>query len=172
METNDRSINPEDLEKELADVRAESRKADPEVTGSNSKRPTKKPKRQDESAIATRTSDQIASATSQSAQDMVEVEQQAKKTRIAGGMTKGIKDAQDVRRGYQLGLMEGVTQGMAEDTAQFIQGIVGGLTEHAEDTVDVDDLLESVRSKKNPLEALDLRPDTSATQTNRFSIFD
>lgn len=171
------ALTQEEIDRRISEARTHAQSQAQEPTEPETTEPTKpnskKPKRKDESAIASRTSDQLSSATNQSAQELVATEQQAKKARIAGGMQKGINDAQDIRGGYQLGLMEGVTQGIANDNAQFIQGLVGGLSQHAEETVDVGEMLAQVRAKKNPLESLDLQTDTSSqTQIKPFNIFE
>ncbi|MBO3463681.1 hypothetical protein G7B40_040415 [Aetokthonos hydrillicola Thurmond2011] len=70
----------------------------------------------------------VESAIANSAQELVKIEEQARTARVEMGFQEGQKDAQEIRSGYQLGLLTGLTQGKAADTndlAEQLQALRG-----------------------------------------------
>lgn len=64
-------------------------------------------------------SDTLQSKTAQQAQALVKADQKAAETRLQMGMKEGLKDAQDIEKGYQIGLLAGITKAKVKNTLEL-----------------------------------------------------
>ncbi|MBW4636202.1 MAG: hypothetical protein KME30_31285 [Iphinoe sp. HA4291-MV1] len=80
------------------------------------------PEGEQKGEIAPRTTSQaINEATARAAQNLVQANQQAAQERLQTGLREGYEDAKDFRKGYQLGLLKGVTDAKQKDSTEFAQ---------------------------------------------------
>ncbi|MBO3464139.1 hypothetical protein G7B40_001510 [Aetokthonos hydrillicola Thurmond2011] len=82
--------------------------------------------------ITTATS-QIEGAIAQSAQKLVQIEEQARTARVQMGFELGQQEAQDIRQGHQLGLLTALVQAKAQDTNDLAEQLQA-LRQHTDGT--------------------------------------
>lgn len=91
------------------------------ANGSKNSRASKSPSNDvtGEGAIAKKASDTLASKTSQQAQELIKADKRSKQQRLETGIREGIEDAKDIRKGYQLGLLYGLTKSKERDSQEL-----------------------------------------------------
>ena len=94
-------------------------KSTPNTTDDTTNTP---PQEEQKGEVAPRTtSSAVSSATARAAQSLVKANQQAAQERLQTGLREGYEDAKDFRKGYQLGLLKGVTDAKRTDSTEFSQ---------------------------------------------------
>ncbi len=70
-------------------------------------------------AIEKTVTSELQQATSEAAKELVDANSQALQERLQIGVREGLEDAKDIRKGYQLGLLKGLTQAKQTDTREL-----------------------------------------------------
>lgn len=86
-------------------------------------------------------SQKIDEKTANQAKELVKADKVSKQARFKTGVREGIEDSKDIRKGYQLGLMTGLTQAKIEDTKQLseqLKALRDYSDEQASEDLDVD----------------------------------
>ena len=111
----------------------------------------KKPTRKSKKGSIQKASDKVNEATANAAQQLVKADKAAKKVRIQSGIQQGEQDAKDIRQGYQIGLLKGLTKAKVEDTIELASQL-GALQDFTNEETEID--LEEEEGESDPLEAL------------------
>ena len=115
--------NPEELLRAARNSSANtSETSDEESTPNTIEDTSTSPQEEQKGEIAPRTtSSAVSEATARAAQNLVKANQQAAQERLQTGLREGYEDAKDFRKGYQLGLLKGVTDAKRTDSTEFSQ---------------------------------------------------
>ncbi len=106
-------------EEVLRAAKAASQKAQEQATESPSSEPSSSEAPQSSGAIEKTVSSELQQATSDAAKELVDANSQALQERVQIGVREGLEDAKDIRKGYQLGLLKGLTQAKQTDTREL-----------------------------------------------------
>lgn len=88
-------------------------------SGNSKQRKSQSNDRSGDGTIAKKASDTLASKTSQQAQELIKADKRSKQQRLETGIREGIEDAKDIRKGYQLGLLYGLTKSKERDSTEL-----------------------------------------------------
>ncbi|KAB8333589.1 hypothetical protein SD80_012390 [Scytonema tolypothrichoides VB-61278] len=115
--------NPEELLRAARNSAGTSEASDQEsTTDTTNDNVSTPPQKEQKGEIAPRSTSQVVgSATAKAAQNLVKANQKAAQERLQTGLREGYEDAKDFRKGYQLGLLKGVTDAKQKDSTEFSQ---------------------------------------------------
>ncbi len=171
---NDQQAAQPSPEEVLRAAKAASQKAqESEPEPSSSEAP------QSSGAIEKTVSSELQQATNDAAKELVDANSQALQERVQIGVREGLEDAKDIRKGYQLGLLKGLTQAKQTDTRELGEQLQA-LRSHT-DTQAQSDVSESLTQlnktvkkedlEESPLELVNrLVKESAPTQNEGFRI--
>lgn len=116
--------NPEDLLRAARNSSAGTSEASDQesTTDTTDDTVSTPPQEEQKGEIAPRSTSQVVGeATARAAQSLVKANQKAAQERLQTGLREGYEDAKDFRKGYQLGLLKGVTDAKQKDSTEFSQ---------------------------------------------------
>lgn len=117
-------------------------------------------------------SERVGSALANKAERLLETEKKAKETRTNLGISAGLKEAEEIRAGKHLGLIEGLTRATIEDTNGIAQQLMA-LYEYTDENTDISESIEALEAGINPLDfaGVEQIPAALPTSKQRLNLF-
>lgn len=161
----------------MSDTINQDQQIDEILSGSTASEPTQKEpaqtkKTRTKNGEMVKASEKAGSTLAGKAQRLLETEQKAKQTRVEVGIATGLKEAEDIRAGKHLGLIEGLTRATIEDTHGIVEQLTA-LYGFTDENTDISESLEALDAGINPLELTETEriPAALPTSKQRLNIF-